>query len=937
MKVHWYVFLVFSFWAIDALSQDLRDYDYKMITDQNGLPSNEVYDIVEDQEGFMWFATDRGISRFNGVSHEIFDARKGIVGNAVYHLFKQRDTSIVCVNSEGVFYKIKQGKVTEVVPRDTLLKYIETIEFPFSFQQTKQGDVYIGTRKRSLIFNSKGQRISPGSRSKYRYNSLNIIDSREFNDVFCFFEKGDHKVPPPDVMITLNGKKIYDWHFPVYTHHRSFYPVVHDSNIVVPLDYYFLFIDKDQKVTCQPVESRVLSSYMTDSEIFMCTNNGLYVYEYQGNKIDFKYHLYEGLSISSVLKSRNGNVWVSTIENGIRYFDFSAPQLIYTAPDNENLSAFDYNSGVLELGTYRGRIRKGAKTFRETNELKIYSIQQLLGSSYYVSASHIYPSFEDFQSGNYVKSNEGERIAARKITELNSGHWLISHFFVMDIYDPISRKKTDSTRLPSKINDCEVLDDLIYVVLRNEILVYPVSNGHFNGFTRIKVEDVVQLFEYKDWICGITSDHKLFRITNRRKLEWIELPKTRDFTAITAAHASKDYIHIGTNKGVFSWSIDDSFHDYKLIGVEYIPNAFSVKINQDTLFIANKKNIYKKALNELQYELPHLKIGKIQVDATDYSNKETIHLTHEQKGITIYLEFTNYRPKQIEFRYIIRNLNNKYVYTSDPKISINSLPPGKYTIEVSATIDGVNFTDAEYIEVVVDVPFWRKWPFISGLCLLGAFMFLVIYRYRIRKLNEKHKAKEAITQLKSQALGSQLNPHMIFNVLNSIQGLVSEGEVEEANIYIALFSKFIRKSLNYVEVSRSPLSEEIVITTEYISIEKLRFGNELTITIEESDLNGKEIMVPPLIIQPIIENAIKHGLMPSKNKHKQIVISLSSADDHVRITIQDNGIGFKEDTAFGTGMKITSDRLKLYDERNSIEISNMDNLTTVQLKIYHDR
>ena len=99
MKVHIQICLLAIFLANNAHMQNLNTYQFQKITDQEGLPSSEVYDIVEDQKGFIWFATDRGVSKYNGVSHEIYNSRNGLKGDAAYHLFKQADTSVVCVKN----------------------------------------------------------------------------------------------------------------------------------------------------------------------------------------------------------------------------------------------------------------------------------------------------------------------------------------------------------------------------------------------------------------------------------------------------------------------------------------------------------------------------------------------------------------------------------------------------------------------------------------------------------------------------------------------------------------------------------------------------------------------------------------------------------------------------------------------------------------------
>ena len=170
--------------------------------------------------------------------------------------------------------------------------------------------------------------------------------------------------------------------------------------------------------------------------------------------------------------------------------------------------------------------------------------------------------------------------------------------------------------------------------------------------------------------------------------------------------------------------------------------------------------------------------------------------------IEISLENISLKEPFIHYRYRLDGNERDYLYTNNGEIAYSSLSPGKYIFKVSGTSDGFNYSQEKTIEIVISPPFWSTWWFITSvIIIIGVFAFLFI-RIRIIHIRKKIEIRETISKLRSQALMAQLNPHLVFNILNAIQGMVSKGKVEESNIYIARFSKFLRSSLSYLYARR---------------------------------------------------------------------------------------------------------------------------------------
>ena len=265
-----------------------------------------------------------------------------------------------------------------------------------------------------------------------------------------------------------------------------------------------------------------------------------------------------------------------------------------------------------------------------------------------------------------------------------------------------------------------------------------------------------------------------------------------------------------------------------------------------------------------------------------------------------------------------------------------SLAPGNYTFKLkSRNNEGVWNNKETSFSFRILPPFYLTWWFL----LFGAFfVFMVIYViFKVRIFNIKKKQrieferKVEMSKIELKALRSQMNPHFIFNSLNSIQHYIFHSKSEEAIKYLSKFARLVRLILNNSDKPTVTVGEDLEALKLYLELEQMRFEEkfEYEIIVDETVDADYDIM-PPLLMQPYVENAILHGLNPMPTKGK-LTITLSSKNNFLICTISDNGIGrdraaeIKRTMPFGKhkslGMKITEDRLKILNEINSSKLS----------------
>lgn len=256
---------------------------------------------------------------------------------------------------------------------------------------------------------------------------------------------------------------------------------------------------------------------------------------------------------------------------------------------------------------------------------------------------------------------------------------------------------------------------------------------------------------------------------------------------------------------------------------------------------------------------------------------------------------------------------------ADRKLFFPSLPSGRYQLEIKFSGKNDQWGPVSTFDIYVQPPWYSTWwAWSAGLALLGLFAFS-IYRYRTNQTRRESRLRKEMRRLECAALQAQINPHFIFNCLNSIQHFILYNESDAAVLYLAKFAKLVRCALNASVAGQVNLEEEVKMLDNYLSLEQLRFKQvfEYSIIIDEN-LDRKGTLLPPLIVQPFVENAVLHG-MKGKEKDGRIAITFQRADSHLLIKVYDNGPGMQQHATVSgitsLGSSITSRRLELLQRK----------------------
>lgn len=275
------------------------------------------------------------------------------------------------------------------------------------------------------------------------------------------------------------------------------------------------------------------------------------------------------------------------------------------------------------------------------------------------------------------------------------------------------------------------------------------------------------------------------------------------------------------------------------------------------------------------------------------NNTDTIKLAYNNSKVTLYyLTNTLIIANRFFYRYKMQGLDTGWQQPTKNNQVTYSLKPGQYYFQIQTSYNETGWEENKIrIVIMVLPPWWQTWWFrvITGL-FIAALLF-VLFRRRITAIKNNAAIKQQMAELEGKALRAQMNPHFIFNSLNAIQELIVTKKVDEGYQYLSNFSKLLRQVLNNSEKNLVPLSAEIEMIQLQLSLESLRFKNAFSYSvIIDENIEPEMVNVPPLLLQPYVENAVWHGLR-HKEGNKNLRIRIKEKVQQLDIEIEDDGIG----------------------------------------------
>jgi ligand-binding sensor domain-containing protein/two-component sensor histidine kinase len=330
-------------------------------------------------------------------------------------------------------------------------------------------------------------------------------------------------------------------------------------------------------------------------------------------------------------------------------------------------------------------------------------------------------------------------------------------------------------------------------------------------------------------------------------------------------------------------------------------------------------------------------INQIQLnDSVNIALQQTPSFRHYQNTIRFDFVLPDFvAPAAIDYYYKLEGYEKEWIANGKLKtVRYSSLPPGTYTFYVKAKKGNGEF-NSEPVgwKFMIRAPFWKTTWFQLMTLAIASLMVAILVRQRIKSLKAKALLQQQYTELEVKALRNQMNPHFIFNSLNSISTLVAASHNEKSLEYLGKFSKLLRLVLDESEDNYVTLKDEVKLLDLYLQMEQLRFGESFkyTITIEK-EIDQDDTLLPSFIIHPLAENAIWHGLLHKHGERKLIIAFTKKGDSILQCVVKDNGIGMEAAKKMkgqrlngvlqkSKGLQLVKDRLRILGKQTGLHTS----------------
>ncbi len=936
------------------------------------MPSSEVYEILQDRQGYIWFCTDNGVSRYNGYKFENFGALQGLTESVVFHLIEDIKGRIWMQCMSGRMFYFEKDSIYSFLGN----KFIEGLKN----KQFAKG-IYIDSF--GQVFNA----IYPNGLFRFSSNGAGeqIIDDKGFNvyqienkalpvSIFNHQDQNGTKEllaqwknqSQIDVAI-FNKKKAFNYKLPFTSLNEVNFELIllHDHTLLIQICGYLFCFRKDKLIWQMLYPDRIAAWFENSmGEIFLgLEHKGIRHYH---RLTDIPEEIYEtqleGYTISHILEDQDGGYWFAALENGVFYcsnpdikiYDIQTgfPSAYVTSlalKNNKNVFIGFLDGNILELDATNNKI-----THLNHGGTKIHD---LVYDSFKNTLWVCTPNLMNYYNGvwqpmiNTHNPNKANYIAKHfRLSSSKRELWATYTYGFIKI-DPDSKSVV--------FHSDEIIEDHTrYVRRTNDVLT--------SSMNRTWVVNNDGLFEFKNKQLNLPEKrHPAFQ----NRIQAIEelsdstlvlgskgfgllLWKDDSIASITEAgglaanmienlHVDvHNNIWVGSRNGLnkIQWNWDGK---YKL---ETINIGHGLPSNEITDIASWNKEIWIGTTKGVAHLSNHRvkRVSSNPLLASVFVNKRLVdsvdltQLLHWENNLTINYFTFNYKMNgHIPYRY--RMNNSEWVQTFNTSLNFLSMTPGTWAFEVQAQNEDGVWSESSTIAFVINPPWWLTWWAKTLYTLTALTLGLSIYRYKTGKLKQEHQIQLKISELERSALQAQMNPHFIFNCLNSIQNYILQNDKDSAIKYLGSFASLVRSMLNASVVGKISLEEEIKLLNNYLDLEKIRFKNRFTYEVKTAEtLDTFEIMIPPLLVQPYVENAVKHGIETRESGGK-ILVYFEKKDNVLVVSILDNGTGTLPDRHNlenqnrhkSFGMSITQNRLEL--------LSN-DNLNnTVRSKTLYDQ
>jgi two-component sensor histidine kinase len=903
-----------------------QDFPKLHFTAEDGLPSNTVYSCFRDSRGFMWLTTDKGIVRYNGERFEVYNTFNGLPDNEVFSVGEDLQGRIwlgtysgsLCYIKDDKFYSAANTPFLRVKIKGQVTRKIN-VEADSSITIQYGGAAFTNIKNEKARYYelnrySFDERRQVMAVSKLSPTTFRIIGS-EKADVVRFSDTGYSIVSSTrnsHLWDSCGKGKIGRWHAvgaqgQIYLFGKCF---IYDRDWNVLRQFFGSFHDK----------YFLHQIYRTDNNWFMATDRGVLVND--------SLQLLQGNSVTCISQGREGNYWCTTLNDGVFVFSKSylfsrmyehayTGSIKYTKAINGQLFFIDEKSDVFMLNNEKGEIKclfryanyfdkepqfsypafyidSNYKLFYTSNK-KAFTVENLLANNPIIrKIPSDLPAFYSLKKiyllGDMMYINAGFKVVATSLT--NMGLKVANYRIVGDT--------SSSEKIFAYCQDSRggiwysTLNGVFKVVKGVPVIQPQIGTIAFKAFAFLG-----------DHLVGYTHNNDLLFCTDLEGKTVIDTVRSQNCIWDKLNVIDGKHLFITTNNWDRILEVRrEKGNDVPVVTTienRFLPlRAEAVAFDNHTGFFFKSGTITVQTAELLYHRAsaPRLFFTTVNAGGKSYGAQGPLELPFSSsRNLIISFTTVSFSGNKVAYQYSLsRNGNETWIDLKEEQINVANPGYGVYTVKIRARTMSSDYSRPEILTLTILRPFWATWWFITiVVCMILAVLWLLL-RYRIaselKTREAEHDNKVKFMKAEYKSLNALMNPHFIFNTLNNVQSLVNRDDKRAANEYLRIFADLIRQNMHNVSNELIPLEKEMNLVSNYLLLEKLRFKENLhySINVDES-VDLSEIWVPPLLIQPLVENSIKHGILPMESAEGKVEVNVFEEGSVLYIEVRDNGAG----------------------------------------------
>lgn len=849
----------------------------------------DIYSLLEDDHGHIWLSTDNGLFCYNGYEFKNYHNQE-LRSKSLFCLTKDQENRIYCANLSGQIMRWEKDSLQLFHQLPDSLMGVS-----INLQSNEKNELIVSAKKPFKLDSLGNLSFIPMPSEDFQ--PIHLIYSSKLRQylgyganhhAYIFNEQINMGFDNSHLEKTIYGQSPDFFYFLAKNQLRQFKPEINHSK-GGDLDL-LTQLDVDDNYNSNNIYRLFFKS---DGSIWLGDHNkGIHAFQSNGQRLFPKSRIFEDFFISAFLEDQAGNIWLGTMDKGLIFipqtafwhydFDFTVSQITADPQGNIFLGT---DEGAIYCYDKNGHLEKWHQiSSGPIRNLYFDSIQNRLLSS------ELNLLFEIDTDNRQLKEYQSSVSAIKDYTYgANAELWFCDERHIFKLNYPELETLNKHSRYYSLYYDSSTLS---FLAGTHQGLIRHQRDSNqpllYNG-QKIMVTDIVG------------AAHRIYLSTTQYGLLYLKegqiyqalAPSELLSERISQLQVYQNYLGIASRKGFQLYDLEkDKLYSLTAQDGLLNNNILDFEIVQDQLYLVTNAGLQKLPISILLETAakPQLCITDWRVNTSIRSSQDSILNYHEnQLEWRLQLQTAQHRGFS-RFAYRLEGLNEDWQSVSDasPLIRYSALGPGSYRL-LAKVIDGEgNASVVQSFSFVVLAPFWQKSWFIISIILLVLVNIFLIFRWQIQRIQQKNREQQELIRSKLTALKSQMNPHFIFNSLNSIQDLILKEDIDNSYDYIVKFSNMMRTTLNYSEKDFVGLDEEIKLLSLYLDLEQLRFGKDFDYKIVNKI--EEELDIPPMLIQPFVENAIKHGLLHKKGP-KKLELIFQFKDQQILAKVIDNGIG----------------------------------------------